>query len=96
MLKQRLYKLKEFKMVYYIKLGNVRGISIELNLDLGIKPFFEKNSFHHETIIDIPCVQIIYTSGRWRKKIRVPIRRVANGNKQNGQVKKSPKRVNSS
>lgn len=80
-------------MINYIKLGNIRGVSIELNSDLGIKPFFRKNSFQHETIIDIPYAQIIYTSGRWRKTKRVPIRSTANVNKEIRQIKKNSKRV---
>ena len=75
-------------MMNYIKLGRVRGVSVEINRDLGIKPFFEKNSFHHETIIDIPYAQIIYTSGKWCAKKRVPIRSAANGNKKTKQTTK--------
>jgi len=58
-------------MIYYIKLGKIRGLSLELKKDFGLKPFFEKNTFHHETIIDIPLAQIIYTSGKWTPKKRV-------------------------
>lgn len=81
-------------MINYIKLGNIRGISIELNTELGIKALFKRNSFKHETIIDIPYAQIIYTSGRWCAKKRVPIRSVANGNKEIRQTSKNTKRAN--
>jgi len=80
-------------MINYIKLGKVRAIAIEVNYALGLKPFFQKNTFHHETIIDIPYAQIIYTSGRWYKKTRVPIRSAANANKKNGQTTKGSKRI---
>ena len=80
-------------MITYIKLGKTRGMSIELNRNLGIKPFFRKNSFHHETIIDIPCVQIIYTASTWCAKKRVPIRSAANGNKKDTKTTKCSKRT---
>lgn len=69
-------------MITYLKLGKVRGLSIEMNQDLGGRPFFQKNSFHYETIIDIPYIQIMYTSERWVPKNRKSIRRVSNGNVQ--------------
>jgi hypothetical protein len=78
-------------MINYIKLGKVRGVSIETSLNLGRKPFFRKNRFHHEIIIDIPYVQIIYTTGKWHKLKRVPIRRAINGNKK---TRKVTKRIN--
>lgn len=83
-------------MIIYIKLGKVRGLSIEINRDLGFMPFFQKNTFHHETIVDIPCVQIIYTSGRWFPKKRmptydnltkkIPIRSASNVNQKTGKT----------
>ena len=82
-------------MINYIKLGKIRGMSIEISSALGIKPFFKRNSFHHETIIDIPCVQIIYTSGRWCAKKKVPIRSAANVNKKTKQVTKCSRRADS-
>ena len=82
-------------MINYIKLGKVRGMSVEINQELGIKPFYRKNSFRHETIIDIPYIQIIYTSGRWRKEKRVAIRSIANGNEETGQTSKNIKRIHS-
>ena len=78
-------------MINYIKLGKTRAICIELNQEFGLKPFFRKNRFHHEIIIDIPYVQIIYTTGEWRKRIKVPIRSVDNDNKEN---RKTTKRIN--
>lgn len=63
-----------------MKLGKVRGISIELGKNLGSTPIFEKNTFHYETIIDIPYVQIVYTSSRWFPVNRKLKRRVSNGN----------------
>lgn len=83
-------------MINYIKLGKIRAMSVELNRDLGLKPFFEKNSFHHETIIDIPYVQIIYTHAKWCAKKRVTIRSADNVNKETKQVTKSSKRTNRS
>ncbi len=67
-------------MITYIKLGKVRGLSIEMNQNLGRNPFFKKNSFDYETIIDIPYIQIMYTSERWVPKNRNLTRRVSNGN----------------
>ena len=81
-------------MITYIKLGQVRGISLEINRNLGLKPFFRKNSFHHETIIDIPYAQFIYTSGRWYPKKRVPIRSAANINEKTNKITKNTKRAN--
>lgn len=75
-------------MIAYIKLGRVRGLSIELNKEFGSMPFFQKNTFHYETIIDIPYVQVTYTSGKW-----FPKRRASNVNKKNGKVGESPKRI---
>lgn len=87
-------------MTYYIKLGRIRGISIELNRELGSRPFFQKNTFHHETILDIPYVQIIYTSGLWVPKKRskalikkIPIRSASNVNEETGQITKCSKRA---
>lgn len=87
-------------MIWYFKLGRVRGMSVEIAQHFGLKPFFRRNSFDHETIVDISYVQIIYTSGRWRKKERVQIRSAANGNKETSnkeieQITRCSKRVNS-
>jgi hypothetical protein len=80
-------------MITYIKLGKVRGLSVELSKNLGSKPIFEKNTFHHETIIDIPYGQLIYTSEKWFPINRKLKRRVSNGNVQedskNNQTTKS-------
>ena len=91
-------------MIQYIKLGKTRGLSFELNRDFGLKPFFQKNSLHHETIIDIPYGQIIFTSSRWapkhkgRKsavvKKKLPLRRASNVNSQDHKTTKRPRRVN--
>ena len=67
-------------MITYLKLGKVRGLPIEVDEKLGRKPFFRKNSFHYETIIDIPYVQITYTSGQWSLSKNKPVRRASNGN----------------
>lgn len=85
-------------MITYIKLGKTRGLSLELNINFGLKPFFRKNSLHYETIIDIPWAQIIFTSGRWVPKNKgtkksvvtkhLPIRRASNVNKQNNKTTK--------
>lgn len=82
-------------MINYIKLGKVRGISLEINPKLGLKPFFRKNSFARETIIDIPCVQIIYTSEKWCAKKRVPIRSATNVNEEAKQITECSKRTHS-
>lgn len=85
-------------MMTYIKLGKIRGASIEFNVNFGLKPFFQKNTFHHETIVDIPYGQIIYTAGTWfprkqksfgqmpAKKVR--IRSASNVNKETKQTTK--------
>lgn len=90
-------------MIAYIKLGKVRGLSVEINRELGSSPFFQKNTFHHETIVDIPYVQIIYTSGLWTPKKRVltskdlikkiPIRSASNVNEKTGQTTKCSRRT---
>jgi hypothetical protein len=78
-------------MITYLKLGRVRGLSLELKKDFGSRPFFQKNTFHYETIIDIPYVQIMYTSGKW-----FPKRRASNVNKENGKIRENSKRVHKS
>jgi hypothetical protein len=85
-------------MMTYIKLGKIRSLFIEINKEFGTRPVFRKNTFHYETIIDIPYGQIIYTSGQWRpkrkcSKQKVSIRSIANGNKQTGEITKRPKRI---
>ena len=80
-------------MITYIKLGRIRGLAIELKKDFSARPFFQKNNFHYETIIDIPYAQITYTSGKWfpakrRPAKKVSIRSVSNGNKQTGKIRK--------
>lgn len=52
-------------MIIYIKLGKIRGASIELNKNFGLKPVYKKTSYHCESIIDVPYTQIIYTSEKW-------------------------------
>jgi len=76
-------------MITYIKLGKVRGLSLEVSKELGASPFFKKNTFHHETIIDIPYTQITFTSAKWTpyKKSVKSVRSVANGNQQNHEIK---------
>ena len=85
-------------MILYVKLGRVRGLSVEINMKLGLKPFYRRNSFRHETILDIPCTQIIYTSGRWRKRSRVllksSIRSIPNVDEETKQTANSSKRIN--
>ena len=90
-------------MITYIKLGKTLGLSIELNRNFGLKPFFRKNSFHHETIIDIPWAQIIFTSGKWvpinkgtKKSVvtkNMPKRSASNVNSKNNQTTKRVNRV---
>ena len=85
-------------MIHYIKLGKVRGLSIEINKNFGSKPIFRKNSLHGETILDIPYGQLIFTSGQWKalkpKAIKpavtknLPIRRASNVNSQDYQTSK--------
>lgn len=70
-------------MIAYIKLGKVRGLSIEWKHDFGLKPFFRKNEFHKETIIDIPYVQITYTSSKWS-----PLRSASNVNEETNKTTK--------
>jgi hypothetical protein len=55
-------------MIIFLPLGNNRSMSVELRHDFGASPFFEKKSFHIETIIDIPYAQIIYTPANDRRK----------------------------
>ncbi len=90
-------------MITYIKLGRIRGLSVEFKNDFGVKPFFQKNTFHHETIVDIPYVQIIYTSGLWTPKKRasknndlikkISIRSASNVNEETDQTTKCSKRA---
>lgn len=91
-------------MIYYLKLGKVRGLSVEINKSFGSKPIFRKNSLQDETIVDIPFGQIIYTSGRWRafkynarkpvENKTLPIRRASNVNSQDHQTSKRARRAN--
>lgn len=91
-------------MITYIKLGKIRGLSVEFKNEFGSRPFFQKNTFHHETILDIPYVQIIYTSGLWvpRKRAlkdnslikKIPIRSASNVNEETGQTTKCSNRTN--
>lgn len=81
-------------MIIYIKLGKVRGLSVEINKNLGKTPLCNKNSFRHETVIDIPYVQLIYTSGRWRKRKRVVLRSIINVHQENKQTARRVKRAN--
>jgi len=55
-------------MIFYLKLGKVRGISIELNKTFGIKPVYKITNHHCETVVDVPYIQCIYTSGQWSPK----------------------------
>ncbi len=54
---------------------------MEIETGFGLKPFFKRNTFHYETIIDIPYIQIIYTSGKW-----FPLRSVSNVNEETTQT----------
>lgn len=60
-------------MILYVKLGNVRAITVEWNKEFGRGPLFKRTSYHCETIVDMPYTQILFTSGKW-----TPIRRAAN------------------
>ena len=75
-------------MITYIKLGKVRGLAIEFKKDFSTRPFFQKNTFHYEIIIDIPYAQITYTSGKWFPAKKNSMRSAANGNKQTGKIRK--------
>lgn len=59
----------------YIRLGKVRGMTVEFSRAFSALPMFKKTSFRYETILDMPYVQIIFTSGNW-----TPPGRAANGN----------------
>jgi hypothetical protein len=73
-----------------MKLGKVRGVSFELNKNFTREPLWRINSLHGETIIDIPYIQLIYTSGSWMPKRmlkrkpdvhkKLPLRRASNVN----------------
>lgn len=52
-------------MISYFKLGKVRGLSIEINSDFGVKPVYKRTRHHCEIVVDMPYTQIIYTSGAW-------------------------------
>lgn len=68
-------------MILYIKLGNVRSISIEWNKVFGFSPVFKKTSYRCETIVDVPYTQFIFTSGKW-----TPLRRAANDKQKNEKI----------
>lgn len=70
-------------MLTYLKLGKVRGLCIEIQGDFGSRPFFQKNTFNYETIVDIPYAQITYTSSKW-----IPLRSASNVNEKAHQTKK--------
>lgn len=65
-------------MILYIKLGNVRSMSVEWNKEFGGSPLFKRTSYRCETIVDMPYTQIIFTSGKW-----TPLRRAANDEQKN-------------
>lgn len=91
-------------MIHYIKLGKTRGLCIEINKNFGMTPFWRINSLQGETIIDIPYVQIIYTSGRWIPQKRrtkkpvvtqsLPVRRASNVNRQGHHATKRARGIN--
>ncbi len=64
-------------MIKHIKLGKVRALTLEISNDFGLKPFFKRNKYHYEVIIDIPYTQIIFTSGNW-----IPKRSITNDDKE--------------
>lgn len=77
-------------MIFYVKLGRVRGLSVELSSMLGIIPVYKRISFRCETIVDMPYMQIIYTSGRW-SPVRDDFRRsVANDREKNPEDSENP------
>ena len=55
-------------MIIYLKLGKVRGVSIEVNKKFGVKPLYKTTKHHCETVVDMPYIQLIYTSGDWSPK----------------------------
>lgn len=52
-------------MIFYLKLGKVRGLSIELSKKLGAKPVYKVEQHRCETVVDVPYIQCIFTSGKW-------------------------------
>ena len=68
-------------MIVYIKLGRVRGLSIEWNKEFGFQPVYKKTSYRCETIVDMPYSQAIYTSGQW-----TPQRRAANDQQKDDKI----------
>ena len=72
-------------MILYIKLGNVRSVSVEWNCEFGGSPIFKRTSYRCETIVDMPYTQLIYTSGRW-----TPLRRAANDKQKNEKIAGDP------
>ncbi len=52
-------------MIFYFKLGKVRALSIEVSKSFGAKPVYKKDKYRCETIVDVPYIQCIYTSGKW-------------------------------
>lgn len=90
-------------MIIYIKMGRIRGLSIEINKNFTMEPLYRKNSLHGETIIDIPYTQLTYTSGSWAPKKRrkkksvnikpLPLRRASNVNRQDHHATKRARRA---
>jgi len=78
-------------MIIYLKLGKVRGLSIEINKAFGIKPFFRKKYFATEIQIDIPYTQFVFTPSNWNSQELNSLRKASNGNNKTGQI---PKRIN--
>lgn len=70
-------------MILYVKLGNVRAVTVEWNKEFGRGPLFKRTSYHCETIVDMPYTQLIITNGKW-----TPIRRAANDKQKNEQTAK--------
>lgn len=81
-------------MVIYLKLGRVRGLSIEINKEFGTKPFFKKKYFATEMIIDIPYTQFVFTPSNWNPNLLDSKRKLSHGNNKIGQISKCVKRIN--
>lgn len=77
-------------MIFYIKLGKVRAVSVEFNREFAATPLFKKTSFRCETILDMPYTQLVFTSGKW-SPLKQVMRCVANDDNETVKTRKTAK-----
>lgn len=80
-------------MIFFMKLGGNRAMTIEFNKEFGIWPVYKKTSYHCETILDMPYTQIIFTSGKWTPLRRAAKIKAVNDDKSKSETSKAYKNI---